>query len=411
MALLAVALPYIKWRGDDERAIRPRFEPSPKLYKLGFKGEDLRHGKNGPWFSIAEVRAWHDALVPLILARQDEVARARARKQAAAPLLANVARALTVDDLFTLWFDSPRMKTGEAVTHGKRTIKPVGAATLRYYRQGRECIAKRAASVHDGEAHALDKSICWLLYEKLASDCGLAMARCALRSLSAALSWGIKAGKVKLPQNPCFDLDMQSLPPRVRAATIAEFRHLVATADAMKRPEIGDAIMLGVWTGQRQNDRLAMTEAGVLDGRRYVRQSKTGAIVEIFESEELRARLEAARARRAGWPVRPLEIIVNEQTRQAFKVDTYRHDFASVRDEAAKTMPSLADFRDQDLRDTAVTFLARADCTNTQIAQITGHSLGSIATILKHYLARHRDIGDEAIGKLTTFMDRQGETG
>lgn len=51
-----------------------------------------------------------------------------------------------------------------------------------------------------------------------------------------------------------------------------------------------------------------------------------------------------------------------------------------------------------------MTWLGRAGCTVPQIAAITGHSLASIHTVLRHYLARHPNRADEAIGKLVDWM-------
>src|SRR4051812_26287538 len=48
-----VSIPHIAWRNN-----RPRFSPGPKLRALGIKGEDLRHGPKGPWFTEAEAREW-----------------------------------------------------------------------------------------------------------------------------------------------------------------------------------------------------------------------------------------------------------------------------------------------------------------------------------------------------------------
>jgi integrase len=54
-----------------------------------------------------------------------------------------------------------------------------------------------------------------------------------------------------------------------------------------------------------------------------------------------------------------------------------------------------------DLRGTAVTRLAMCQCTETEIATITGHSLRSVRAILDtHYLARDPALGDSAITKL-----------
>jgi hypothetical protein len=70
--------------------------------------------------------------------------------------------------------------------------------------------------------------------------------------------------------------------------------------------------------------------------------------------------------------------------------------------------PSLAEKRDQDIRDTAVTWLARAGATLPEIAGVTGHSLTSIHNILKHYLAITPELGDAAIAKLVAWMEREG---
>lgn len=51
---------------------------------------------------------------------------------------------------------------------------------------------------------------------------------------------------------------------------------------------------------------------------------------------------------------------------------------------------SLKDARDQDMRDTAVTRLARAKCTLPEIRQITGHTLQSATQTLRHYLSAIR---------------------
>ena len=54
-----------------------------------------------------------------------------------------------------------------------------------------------------------------------------------------------------------------------------------------------------------------------------------------------------------------------------------------------------------DLRGTAVTRLALADCTEPEIATITGHTLRSVRAILDtHYLHRDPALAESAIRKL-----------
>lgn len=74
--------------------------------------------------------------------------------------------------------------------------------------------------------------------------------------------------------------------------------------------------------------------------------------------------------------------------------------FAEVRDCAAKKVPTLSDFHDQDLRDTAVTWMGLGGATVPEIISVTGHSADSATTILKHYLAHHPEMADSAIGKM-----------
>ncbi len=65
----------------------------------------------------------------------------------------------------------------------------------------------------------------------------------------------------------------------------------------------------------------------------------------------------------------------------------------------------LDGFRDQGLRDTAVTWLARAGRDTAEIASITGRNLNSVNDILKHYLGLHPDLARRAIGKLSAWYE------
>jgi len=54
----------------------------------------------------------------------------------------------------------------------------------------------------------------------------------------------------------------------------------------------------------------------------------------------------------------------------------------------------------KDCRDTAVVRLTEAGCTPFEIASITGHSLKTVTTILRHYFVPTATIADNAIAKL-----------
>ncbi len=60
-----------------------------------------------------------------------------------------------------------------------------------------------------------------------------------------------------------------------------------------------------------------------------------------------------------------------------------------------------------DLRGTAVTRLAVADCSTSEIATITGHSLKDVGAILdSHYLSRDSRLAESAIKKRELYEGR-----
>ena len=152
--------------------------------------------------------------------------------------------------------------------------------------------------------------------------------------------------------------------------------------------------------------RVAYQVAGRGNGRVMLRQSKTKALVDIREFSELKKRLDAAQARRKLAKVVSSHVILDERSWTPFKPDHYRHVYDEVRRHAAKTMRSCATLRDQDLRDTAVTWLFHAGCTIGEICAITGHSLQTATQILEHYFARHPELADSAIDKVELWWTR-----
>lgn len=412
MARVTVSIPHIAWRDG-----RPRFQPGPKLRALGFRGENLRHPPAAPsararegaapgaWFTLEETLAWAAAKQAAI----DAARSARRRPPAAAAGRARPGVLYTVEDLFEDWFRSPRFAPGDTV-EARRRQRPLAPATIRDYRKKAAALAGYDPDLWGASVDALDQPILYGLYEALWADKGLAMARGILAVLSAALSWGMRRGRVRAHAvNPALRLGMETPAPRVRAGEPGEMKALIDAADAVGRPEIGDAIMLGLWTGQRQNDRLALLDDGLRYGRRIFRQAKTGAVVAIRQAPELEARLAAARARRKGLGLVDPHVVVDEQARRPWKADHYRHVFAAVRaaaiagGPARPPCPTLAGFQERDLRDTAVTWLALAGATVPEICAVTGHAHQSAHAILKHYLARHPELADAAIGKMMAW--------
>lgn len=441
MAKVTIHIPSVSWRGG-----RPRYTPGPETRKkFGVKGQDLKH-PDGRWFSAEEALDWVQRM-KADLGTAAEKARPKAALQKAR--LASMGPSLYV--LAEEYFRSPVVTGGKA---GKRETQPKSPHTIAGYRQGLKRVEDTDADLYHGPAAALTSPICRGLYERLWEERGMSSARQSIAAMSVVLSWAMRNGKVRgLVVNPCKELGMATPPPRLRAATPAEIRQLVAAADLplypthrkgwhapVARPEVGDMVILGVWTGQRQADRLTMTATHLAQGRVVERQNKTKARVDFPQAPELIARVAAIKKRREGWKVEPVELIANSLTQEKFEVrTTFSHLFDLVRSAAAAgvwrdragrlhiaresqdkvearadfddwklaPMPSVATLRDQDLRDTCVTWLARAGNDPIRIAAVTGHSLKTIHDILKHYLEAHPDYGDQAIAALVSWFDQQ----
>jgi integrase len=164
------------------------------------------------------------------------------------------------------------------------------------------------------------------------------------------------------------------------------------------------ALALALWTGQRQGDLLALRWQD-FDGKTIrLRQSKSRTHVEIPVSPVLQAHLAALREK---LPEDDREIagltILRTDRDTPWTSSGFRASWRKARIKAGIDGVSF-----HDLRGTAVTRLAMADCTVPEIATITGHSLKDVGAILdSHYLNRDRLLAEKAIAKLTRFVADQ----
>ncbi|MGU3496310.1 tyrosine-type recombinase/integrase [Xanthobacteraceae bacterium A53D] len=156
------------------------------------------------------------------------------------------------------------------------------------------------------------------------------------------------------------------------------------------------ALMLALWTGQRQGDLLALPWSAYDGATIRLKQGKTGARVLIPVGGPLKAMLDAT-ARRS--PIMLVTLEGHPWTPDGFRV--------SWRKACAKA--GIVGVTFNDLRGTAVTRLALASATEAEIATITGHSLRDVRSILDaHYLNRDPALAQSAIRKLekrTNFPD------
>ena len=147
----------------------------------------------------------------------------------------------------------------------------------------------------------------------------------------------------------------------------------VAAIEAM-RPELRAACLLGLWTGQRLGDVLAMKLTDVADGRITVRQQKTGKALVIPLAGRAVEVVAAARTRGHFH-------LVSKPDGQPFTVDQFHAAWGRElkRPEAAAIRAAGVSFHG--LRKRAVVNLVEAGCTASEAAAITGQTL----QVLDHY--------------------------
>jgi hypothetical protein len=345
---MTVRLPWIKWRDG-----RPRLANSARERAMGFADRDLRHppfdaeGRPiGAWFTYEEAKAVSDE-------HQRKIVEARASGRKVKPVQAR--KRVTVADLLEDWKGSDEFK---GLSPASRISYEKGISGILYRPQTRQQAAEHRArakaakllglpapareleEIAKATPRALGKPELRAVYNYWKTTRGHHMALALVATLSAALTWGQESVTWRLGPNPRIGMEFERPDGRVVLVTMQEFAAWVAAVDALGRWSIGDSFYLGLFTGQRQTDRLAMRDESQEDGRHAFRQSKTGELVDIKEAPQLNTRLEAARARvaaitlRLGLRERPSEIVVNEDSGKAYDDNTYRHWVAAGRDVA-----------------------------------------------------------------------------
>lgn len=148
------------------------------------------------------------------------------------------------------------------------------------------------------------------------------------------------------------------------------------------------AMMLALWTGQRQGDLLRLPWSGY-DGKTIrLAQSKTARRVQIPVHSVLQAEIGRI-------PKRSPLMLTTSRGRP-----WTRHGFQSSW-RTALARAGITGVTFHDLRGSAVTRLAVASCTAAEIGSITGHSLKDVEAILdSHYLSRTNELAENAVRKL-----------
>ena len=276
----------------------------------------------------------------------------------------------------------------------------------------RKCLVKLQLWGGDAPVRTIDAARIQKLIEALRAT--PAYANAVARVLRLLLEHGRRHGWLDV--NPALRPGLTSTAPTGLIWPRAAVTVFAAAADELGRHSIGTAILLNEWLGQREGDILRLPRHVLRNGALWIRQSKTGAgvalpvemvphLIERLQDEEARQHARVGE----GKPL-PMTLIVSEETGLPYKEDNFRRVFAAIRARAAEMAPEGfevdhlmpgRDMRDpgaftihareltfMQLRHTAVTRLAEADCDTGLICTITGHSQDTATSIIERYLVK-----------------------
>jgi integrase len=220
--------------------------------------------------------------------------------------------------------------------------------------------------------------------DQIAVNAGRRQADYAWTVLARVLSWSLNRGHITI--NPCARGGRLY---RGGGRTEKVWTDVDEVAFLERAPaHLHLPLLLALWTGQRQGDLLRLPWSAY-DGKHIrLRQSKTGKRVVLPVGAPLKAALDAMPKRST--------IILTNSNGKPWTSDGFRASWGKACKAAGVVGVTF-----HDLRGTAVTRLALAECTEAQIATITGHSLRDVCAILdSHYLNRDPALAESAIRKL-----------
>lgn len=267
-----VKIRYFHWREG-----RPRWEPGPGLRKLGFRGKDLKDAK-GHWLGKSAA-----------MEAAEELSRmATSPESATAPRPSyRVSNDRTLAHLFALY---------QASDHFTKRLAP---RTRAGYRAHMALLSQWAGDV---EVSRITRAAIAEFDGALREERGLTMANAIMRTLKLTLYFAVtdlewldrnRAARMKRPQAP----------GRLVLWTPEEITAFVACADWLGLEGQGDALLLGLLTGQRLGDLLALPPLKLDGGVYRIAMAKTGRTAYVPPTQMLTARLEMAAERRAArWP-------------------------------------------------------------------------------------------------------------
>ena len=422
--------PYFEWRSG-----RPRWNPSPKLKRHGWRSKVLVDAQGqllGFEAATKLGREINEAVTGSLNGVPVPVAFIEFYPAAAAPTASGkIALPTPASEKSIGYLLDKYLEHGENTgTLSPKTIKDYRlkiTATLTAIGElrGKSLTAIRACEIdllkRPGEGsglpfHLLDA------YDHLLANKGANWSRSCLTATSAWISWVQFNKSLMAGLNPCLSIKRRTVEGRTVTFEDHEIPFLLDAADWIGMPSIGDAIVLALDLTWAQQDLLALQWNKIdAEANASGRRIKTNVTMFPRANKAGRIRLAQIRQRQAQWPeaVRPTaenggHVICSELNYQPWKADYFRHAFALVRDIASADAPyglgnnGLREKQFRDLRDTAVTMLDELGISDKMIATRSGHQFGSVQrTLGKHYSERRRI----ALAANQFIADRMGDEG
>lgn len=215
-----------------------------------------------------------------------------------------------------------------------------------------------------------------------------------LRSLSVLMAHAERIGWRPEGSNPCLNMGTPGAVARERYASWQEFDALVSAADRLGWHALGTAIVLAVFSGQRQADIIAAAPSDFVSID--TEQNAEPIIVWMIERSKRQNRgqiplhPEASARMRACLPEDPESrdrLLIDEATRKPYSGDLFRKRWAAVRAEARKAAPSLrtSPLQFRDLRRTFGVWARHGGALREDVGDVLGNAVGTDDALARIY--------------------------
>jgi len=246
---------------------------------------------------------------------------------------------------------------------------------------------------HHDPIQGIARKDCIQYYRKVRDKRGQTTGYHRIKVLRVVMQFAFDEGYIT--QNPATNIRAEQSKPRKTIWEDGVDHILEIKPDTHNEMMVIAAIALLGYTGQRPGDVCAMKPEQYAGDRIQVTQSKTGAFVDIRCLPLLANILDAL-------PKEGKTILYTDATHVPFNVEWLGKNFRMFGKKHG--IPDSLQLRD--LRRTAVVQLGRAGCSDTEIANITGHSYETIAAMKEVYMPRDRVISDNAMAKWEAYREQ-----